>query len=78
LSVCRQLLDAWYDHREEYLQPVRLLDGSKLMLELDLSPGPQVGALLDALREAQAAGLVTTRDQALGFARERLTTQNEG
>ena len=78
LSVCRQLLDAWYDHREEYLQPARLLDGSELMLELDLSPGPQVGALLDALREAQAAGLVTTRDQALGFARERLTTQNEG
>lgn len=78
LLVCRQLLAAWYEHREEYLQPIRLVDGNELMLALDLLPGRQIGALLESIREAQAAGLISTRDQALDFARNQLTTQKEG
>jgi hypothetical protein len=34
---------------------------------LNTSPGPHIGALLDAVREAQAEGVVTTREQALEF-----------
>jgi len=78
LHVSRQLLEAWYEHREEYLQPIRLVDGSELMLALELSPGPQVGVLLEAIREAQASGLIKTRDQALDLARSQLTTPIEG
>ena len=78
LHVCRQLLDAWYDRREEILQPARLINGSDLMQSLDLQPGPLVGILLEEIREAQAAGQVTTRTEALDFARERLATNQEG
>lgn len=78
VHVCRQLLEAWYEHREEYLQPIRLVDGSELMFALDLPPGPQVGTLLEAIREAQAAGQISTRDQALGLARSYLTALKEG
>jgi poly(A) polymerase len=34
------------------------------MAEFGLRPGPQVGALLEGLREAQAAGEVQTPDDA--------------
>lgn len=78
VHVCRQLLDAWYEHREEYLQPVRLVDGSELMEALDLPPGPQVGALLEAIREAQAAGQISTRHQALDLAHSLLNAPKDG
>jgi len=41
-----------------------------------MSPGPDMGRLLEAVREAQAAGDVTTRDEALQFVQERNTKQN--
>jgi hypothetical protein len=39
------------------------------MTELGLPEGPEVGRLLEAIREAQAAGEVTTREEALALAR---------
>ena len=42
-----------------------------------LSPGPVVGELLEALRETQAAGEVTTRRQALAYIRNLLAEQGE-
>jgi hypothetical protein len=78
VNVCRQLLDAWFEHRIEYVHPERLLNGSDLMTALNLTPGPQIGVLLEAIRETQAAGEIFTREQALDFARERLANQHEG
>jgi hypothetical protein len=46
------------------------LNGNDLMAELDLAPGPQIGRLLEAIREAQAAGELHTREAALSLARE--------
>jgi len=40
-----------------------------------LSPGPEVGEILETVREAQAAGEVTTRDEALSYVRDRLLTK---
>jgi poly(A) polymerase len=57
---------------EETVSPPRLLGGDELMAELDLPPGPQVGRLLETLREAQAAGEISTREQALALARAAL------
>jgi len=39
------------------------------MSEFGLEPGPEIGRLLDAVREAQAAGEVANRDDALTLAR---------
>jgi hypothetical protein len=40
------------------------------MAALALEPGPEVGRLLEGLREAAFAGEVGTRDEALRWARE--------
>jgi hypothetical protein len=37
------------------------------MATLNLDPGPLVGQLVEAVREAQAEGLLRTRDEALEF-----------
>jgi len=70
LEDARELLEAYFEHPEVVSPPV-LLDGNDLMEMFDLEPGPKIGALLDLLREAQAAGEVETREQAL----ECLSTQ---
>lgn len=47
--------------------PPRLLDGKAVMKALRLAPGPRVGEVLETLREAQATGRVSTREEALAF-----------
>ncbi len=54
------------------IEPPKLFRGDELMAELSLSPGPLVGELLELIREAQAAGEVRTREEALELARSRL------
>jgi poly(A) polymerase len=56
----------------EVISPARLIDGDDLMAELRLSPGPQLGELLELVREAQAAGEVDSREQAIALARRYL------
>jgi poly(A) polymerase len=48
------------------------ITGQELMDALGLEPGPEVGRLLEELREASFAGDVRTRDEALRLARDRL------
>lgn len=70
LKVVRILLEAYFERHDEIVSPPALLDGDELMAELGLSPGPQVGKMLETLREAQAAGEVSDREQALEFVRK--------
>jgi poly(A) polymerase len=56
----------------EVVSPAKLIDGEDLMAELDLPPGPRLGEILELVREAQAAGEVTTRAQAIAHARRYL------
>jgi tRNA nucleotidyltransferase/poly(A) polymerase len=78
VEVGRILLDNLWERPHESVSPPRLVDGHDLMRELALEPGPAVGELLEAIREAQASGEVATRAEALEYARRRdLNTQNE-
>jgi hypothetical protein len=52
--------------------PEPLVRGDELGRELDVAPGPRLGALLEQLAEAQFAGEVGTREQALAYARRVL------
>jgi poly(A) polymerase len=45
-----------------------LLDGHAVMAALGLAPGPEVGAVLAAVAEAQALGEVADRESALAYA----------
>jgi tRNA nucleotidyltransferase/poly(A) polymerase len=68
LDIARILLENYWEKREETVAPPRLLDGNELMRELNLRPGPIVGQLLEAIREGQATGKITTREDAIQFA----------
>ncbi|MDI6770600.1 MAG: HD domain-containing protein [Anaerolineales bacterium] len=72
LDVVRTLLDNWYEKPAESVTPPQLLDGNDLMRELSLQPGKKIGELLEAIREAQAMGEVSTREEALELARRKL------
>jgi len=54
---------------EALVRPPRLLTGDDLMAALAIGPGPEIGRLLAALKEAQAAGEVASRADAIAFVR---------
>jgi poly(A) polymerase len=52
--------------------PRKILDGGDIMNIFNLEPGPKIGKLLEELKEAQAAGEVTTREQAVAYIKRLL------
>lgn len=76
LDVARSLLENYFEKPQETIAPPRLLDGHDLMRTLDLKPGPTVGEALEAIREAQATGKVSTRAEALDFGKRWLEEQH--
>ncbi|MCX6032138.1 MAG: HD domain-containing protein [Chloroflexi bacterium] len=71
LGTTRLLLDAYFRARGERVAPLPLLNGHEIMGEFGLKPGPQIGELLEELREAQAVGEVTTADAARAWLAQR-------
>jgi poly(A) polymerase len=65
LSVVETLFHHYFDGYQETIAPPPLLDGRALMEALGLSPGPEVGRLLSLLAEEQAAGEISTAEEAL-------------
>ena len=62
------LLDHFEARYAPEVAPAPLLGGQNI-LDLGVVPGPAVGAALEAVREAQMIGEITTREQALAMAR---------
>ncbi len=60
---------------ESLVTPPKLVDGHDLINIFGMSPGPKIGELLEAVREAQASGELATRDEALAYIRERLSKE---
>lgn len=78
-------LDHWKEHaqmvyyvlkqrfqKQNVIVPPKLVDGHDLINLFGLSPGPDIGKLLEMVREAQAAGELSTREQALSYIRDCL------
>jgi len=76
LTITRRLLEAWWEKPEQEVQPPMLVKGGELINELNLSPGPVVGELLEVIKEAQATGQVSNRKQALDLARNWIQSKN--
>lgn len=55
--------------------PPKLVDGHDLIHIFGMSPGPKIGELLEAVREAQASKEIATRDEALAYIREYQLTK---
>lgn len=66
------LLEAYYLRHDEIVAPPVLVDGNDLQANLGIQPGPQIGMLLEAIREAQVTGEVRTADDALRLARSQI------
>jgi poly(A) polymerase len=59
--------------QDEPQRESRLIDGHDIMSAFRLNPGRQVGELLEMVHEAQAAGEVATREEALEMVRSVLS-----
>lgn len=66
-AICGQLLHAYWYQKIEVVAPALLLSGDDLQSMFGLSPGKQIGFLLEQLREAQAIGQVQTREEAIQY-----------
>jgi len=70
-ETTQYILSKWFEEQATVVPP-KLIDGHTLMDRLGLDPGPQIGELLEAVREAQAAGEISTAEEALDFVTKRL------
>jgi poly(A) polymerase len=64
LDTCRDLLDAWYQHPSDWINPPALMRGEDVMAALNAAPGPLIGRLLEEIREKQVTGEISTRADA--------------
>jgi len=69
INTAAALLDEYWTRLADKVAPPPLVSGRDLMTELGLPQGPRLGQLLEAIREAQAAGEIATREEALILAR---------
>lgn len=72
VALTTHLLDTFFHRRQEVVAPSPLLTGRDLKERFGLAPGPQIGRLLAAVTEAQAAGELRTTDEALAFVASQL------
>jgi len=66
------LLRDYYERHTEVISPPKLISGDDLMEAFGLTEGPRLGELLEAAREAQAAGEIWTRQEALDYVKRVL------
>jgi tRNA nucleotidyltransferase/poly(A) polymerase len=66
LQLVSELLRRWRALKRAP-EPERLLDGRDVMKLLKIPPGPKVGELLERVREAQAEGVVRSREDAVAL-----------
>jgi putative nucleotidyltransferase with HDIG domain len=65
LETIQALLEHFYLHYETAIAPPPLLSGHDVMRQFALEPGPQIGDILEHVREAQVEGQVSTTEEAL-------------
>ena len=58
--------------KKNLVTPPKLVDGHDLINIFGMSPGPELGQVLEELREAQASGEIAMRDEALAYVRDHL------
>jgi hypothetical protein len=77
LELTLHLIDAWYTRQSEVVNPPKLMDGDDLMRRFSLQQGPLLGVLLANLREAQAEGRVTTKEDAIAFCQNLIEAESK-
>ncbi|HKZ43892.1 MAG TPA: alpha/beta fold hydrolase [Anaerolineales bacterium] len=78
LDVVRVFLEAWWEKTGEKVLPPRLIKGENIMRKLEIDSGPEVGMLIEAVREAQVIGTVHNSNEAIDYARKYLQRSRSG
>ncbi len=68
-AVIRALVNRYLDPADPIAHPTALLSGRDLITQLKLPASPVIGQLLEAIQLAHAEGKVSSRSEALAFAR---------
>jgi len=71
VEVTRYMLARWFEE-EATVSPPRLINGHDLIDRFGLVPGPEIGVILETVREAQASGEIATKEEALDFVRKEV------
>lgn len=71
LEICRIIFDTYWNH-PEIIDPPVLLTGDHLVQQYHLSPGPEVGEILELMREEQASGRINNLTDADIWLQEKL------
>jgi poly(A) polymerase len=77
LDSARYILEGWWSKRAEWVDPPVLVNGHDLIKKFNLTPGPQVGELLEDLRESQVRDGLNSRKEALALVGKRLSSSEE-
>ena len=72
LDIARIVLEGWWEKRDQWIDPPSLMNGDDLQAEFGLDPGPEIGKLLEELREAQVQDGIQSRDKAKKFLKKLL------
>jgi putative nucleotidyltransferase with HDIG domain len=67
VALVARMLEYYWDGRAKRAKPSPLISGRDLLRDFGLQPGPQIGRLLEAVREAQAIGEVRTHAEAMAL-----------
>jgi tRNA nucleotidyltransferase/poly(A) polymerase len=70
VMVVAELFRHYFEQYEETVAPELLINGHDLMQLLHIPAGPEIGRILRLVKEAQAAGELNSREQALDFAQK--------
>jgi putative nucleotidyltransferase with HDIG domain len=77
MKVVNRLLQAYFEQRDKVISPPLLLTGHDLISQFGIKEGKLIGQLLRQLKEAQAVGTVSTKEEALEFVeKEKLVAEN--
>ena len=71
VGLVERLYQQYFEKHEEAIKPLPLLNGRDLITLLGMEPGPEIGRILRLVEENQAAGEISSQEEALQFAQEQ-------
>ncbi len=77
LDNARYFLEGYWERFNEWVAPPSLLNGDDLQDQFKLPPGPEIGSLLNSLREEQVRSGLKTRQEGLAYLKAMIS-QSEG
>ena len=72
LDKARYFLEGYWERYQEWVDPPAVLDGHDIQQELNIPPGPEIGSLLELLREEQVRSGLNSREDGLAFLKKQL------